>query len=115
MPDAKQSKPLNIAVDFDGTFTANTSMFCQLVGMMKKYGADVRIVTFRFENANNADIEKWSEALNIPAIYTDGKQKDAVCAALGFKVDIWIDDSPVFIPAKSDLVNVAHGCEVNGE
>lgn len=50
------TETLNIAVDFDGTFTANTALFCQLVGSMLKYGADVRIVTFRFSTGNNSDI-----------------------------------------------------------
>ncbi|MCQ6312458.1 hypothetical protein [Citrobacter portucalensis] len=92
------AETLNIAVDFDGTFTANTALFCQLVGQMLKYGADVRIVTFRFSTGNNSDIITWGERLNVPVIFTEGKQKEAFCEALGWEPNIWIDDDPRFIP-----------------
>lgn len=55
-PHEPAAEKLNIAVDFDGTFTANTALFCQLVGSMLKYGADVRIVTFRFRQVITATL-----------------------------------------------------------
>ncbi|EEE6681792.1 hypothetical protein CTR21_003780 [Salmonella enterica subsp. diarizonae] len=114
-PHEPATETLNIAVDFDGTFTANTALFCQLVGSMLKYGADVRIVTFRFSTGNNSDIITWGERLNVPVIFTEGKQKEAFCEEIGWKPNIWIDDDPRFIPVVSDLESVARGCRVNGE
>ncbi|MEG5932560.1 hypothetical protein UXN85_21060 [Enterobacter hormaechei] len=111
MPPFEQ---LRVAVDFDGTFTANPALFCQLIGMMKKYGADVRFVTFRFKTGNNSDILSWGERLEVPVIFTEGKQK---AAYLGddWAPTFWIDDDPRFIPYRSELEAVANGCRVNGE
>ena len=106
---------LRIAVDFDGTFTANTALFCQLIGMMLKYNADVRFVTFRFATGNNSDIITWGERLGLPVVFTEGKQKEAYCESIEWKPNIWIDDDPRFIPVVSDLESVANGCRVNGE
>lgn len=106
---------INIAIDFDGTFTANPALFCQLIGMMLKYGADVRLVTFRFSTGNNSDIYTWAERFNVPVIFTEGEQKQTFCEGVGWEPDIWIDDDPRFIPAVTDLEDVAHGCRVKGE
>lgn len=106
---------INIAIDFDGTFTANPALFCQLIGMMLKYGVDVRLVTFRFSTGNNSDIHTWAERLNVPVIFTEGKQKESFCEGIGWKPTIWVDDDPRFIPVVTELENVAHGCRVNGE
>ncbi|MFI7813049.1 hypothetical protein [Citrobacter werkmanii] len=106
---------LNIAVDYDGTFSANPALFCSVIGMFRKYGADVRLVTFRFTTGNNSDIQHWGKELNLPVIFTEGKQKAPFCESLGWTPDIWIDDDPRFIPHVTDLESVAHGCRVNGE
>ncbi|HFU2857315.1 TPA: hypothetical protein ACGQ50_000855 [Enterobacter cloacae] len=108
-------EPLRVALDFDGTFSANPAMFCQVVGMMRKYGADVRFVTFRFGSGNNSDIMYWANSLNLPVLFTEGKQKEPFCEAAGWRPDIWIDDDTRFIPHVKELEDVAHGCRVNGD
>ena len=113
-PHEPATETLNIAVDFDRTFTANTALFCQLVGSMLKYGVDVRIVTFRFRQVITATLSR-GERLNVPVISPKVKQKEGFCEEIGWKPNIWIDDDPRFIPVVSDLESVARGCRVNGE
>lgn len=110
-----ETLPLKIAVDFDGTFNANPAMFCSLIGMMRKYGADVRLVTFRFNSGGNNDIAFWATELKLKVIFTEGHQKESFCAALGWKPDIWIDDDPRFIPAVEGLELLIQGCKTLGE
>lgn len=105
---------LRVAVDFDGTFTASPALFCQLIGMMKKYGADVRFVTFRFRTGNNSDILSWGERLEVPVIFTEGRQKESFCAAQDWEPTFWIDDDPRFIPSVDGLELLIQGCKLTG-
>lgn len=111
-------EPLKIALDYDNTFTADRGMWYTIVNIMKASGCDVRFVTFRFESTSkysNEDILRDSDQVNIPIIFCNGKQKAHVVKELGFDVDIWIDDSPFFIPSFSDLVGMAEGCIKNND
>jgi len=101
---------MNIALDYDDTFSLNPELWRDFVRLFKKFNNDVRIVTARGEagkkyptfyggevavhEKNNVDIEKAIEGLDIQVIYCGWEQKQKVCNDLGFIVDVWVDDSP---------------------
>ena len=94
-------KHLNIALDYDETFTANRSLWTQFVLLAKQSNCTVTFVTYRFESGKNKDILLDAETLGIDIVFSGGKQKSDV-----FKADIWIDDSPVTIPAYSEMLDM---------
>ena len=84
-----------IALDYDDTFTADRTMWSSFVGLAISAGHSVTFVTYRaLDRAEgNEDIRSDARALGIPVVYSDGQQKQDV-----FSADVWIDDSPEFIP-----------------
>jgi 5'(3')-deoxyribonucleotidase len=91
---------MNIALDFDDTFTARPDLFGTFVILANARQFNVYIVSSRFDNyENRRDVEN---ALTIERI-TDKiagiilcshNSKHEVMAQKGIKIDIWIDDNP---------------------
>jgi hypothetical protein len=86
---------MNIALDFDDTYTRDPAMWDDFIDMARNRGHDVRIVTFRKRTMTDPALD-WLGS-TIPVIYTEYTQKRAYCNKMGWFVDIWIDDSPEFI------------------
>lgn len=111
-----ESKELNIALDYDDTYTANKGLWFNFVMLCKSQKCDVRFVTARFETTDkysNEDIYLDASGLKIPIIFCNGVQKAQRCADVGFDVDIWIDDFPVLIPLEKELECILRGVKVN--
>lgn len=102
---------MNIALDYDDTYTAAPEIFDQVVKLFKAAGHDIRFVTIRSPECNNRDIFRAATELEIPVVFTSAKQKAHVCVDVAFPVDIWIDDQPDLIPFYEDLQATANGCE----
>lgn len=92
-------KRLNLALDFDDTYTAAPDLWSLFIELAKAQGHTVRIVTYRPANGYNSDIDAVCMQHGIPAIYTAGEQKSTFCANIGYNVDVWIDDMPEAIPS----------------
>lgn len=86
---------MNIALDFDDTYTRDPIFWDQFIQMSLQRGHDIRIVTFRKSTMTDPQLD-WL-AQQIPVIFTEYHQKRAFCNHYGFMVDVWIDDSPEFI------------------
>lgn len=84
---------MNIALDFDDTYTRDPIFWDVFIATAKLYGHDIRIVTFRKSTMRDDALDK----INIPVIYTEYTQKRAFTNKMGWIVDVWIDDSPEFI------------------
>ena len=86
---------MKIALDYDGTYTADEEMWRKIIYFMAcKY--EVFVVTSRHE-ADPIEDAGWFEAHRIPIIYCDYMAKKEVCDNLGIKIDIWIDNDPYWI------------------
>lgn len=83
MPEPR--KQLHIALDYDGTYTADPSLWEAFIRMAERRGHIVKIVTMRrpTEPVRNPPCE---------VIYTARKAK-----MLSYLADIWIDDQPLLI------------------
>lgn len=86
---------LNIALDFDHTFTEDPELWIFFVQKAKQHGHKVTFVTFRYESGDNSDIISWANKIGIPIVFTNYQQKKSI-----FNADIWIDDMPELIPIK---------------
>jgi hypothetical protein len=83
---------MRIALDYDGTYTADPVMWDQFCDAAHAKGHEVVMVTMRHPS------EGLPEAPGVNSmIYTSRKAKRPFMEALGIPVDIWIDDQPHWI------------------
>lgn len=113
------TKPrLNIALDFDGTWTLNPKMWTKVVEAMDAAGFDVWIVTMRKVGPELEEVREAVQGAKIKGIIgTDRKAKklyvDQHHPMLYFHV--WIDDNPFWIinDAKINLQKIEHDLQFN--
>jgi hypothetical protein len=86
---------MNIALDFDDTYTRDPTLWNKFIKDAKDRGHDIRIVTFRKKAMTDPALD-WLGS-SIPVIFTEGNSKRSYCNRMGWFPDIWIDDSPEFI------------------
>lgn len=84
---------MNIALDFDDTYTRDPELWDQFIFTSKARGHDIRVVTFRKSTMRDDVLDN----IGIPVIYTEYTQKRKFTNMMGWVVDVWIDDSPEFI------------------
>jgi hypothetical protein len=96
---------MRIALDFDDTVTRDPDLWMTFVVRALGRGHDVRIVTFRNNDMDNADIDQWREG-KIPVFYTGGVTKRLYCMTQGWFPHVWIDDMPEIIVEFNDLVKI---------
>jgi hypothetical protein len=83
---------LIIALDYDGTYTADPGLWDGFIRAARKSMHEVHLVTMRHES----EPVRIGEAVD-RVHYTDRKAKMAFMANKGINVQIWIDDQPRFI------------------
>lgn len=81
-----------IALDYDGTYTADPELWDGFIRAARKRMHEVHIVTMR----HYGETVVLGEPVN-RVHYTDRKAKRPFMEALGLQVQIWIDDRPDFI------------------
>lgn len=84
---------LNIALDYDDTYTADKTMWNQFLRMCWGRKYKVYIVTGRGKEDTNEDLENILTKVE-DVIFTDGAAKKPFCKAMGIDINIWIDDKP---------------------
>lgn len=101
---------MKIGLDFDDTYTEDPEGWQKFVALMQGRGHTVTIVTFRPDDQDNADVHAAAELMEVPVVFTNGKQK-MHC----FDADVWIDDSPQMVVAYKYLRGTMVGCEAYGD
>jgi hypothetical protein len=81
-----------IALDYDGTFTADPELWQHFIRDATERGHKVVCVTMRYPDEPIGDMDGVSEI-----IYTSREAKGPFMAALGRLMDVWIDDKPHWI------------------
>lgn len=79
-----------IAIDYDGTFSADPELFTAFVRMIRERGHEAICVTSRGEDLP-------VKGFPGEVVYTDGEPKAAFADDAGHYVDVWIDDAPHLI------------------
>ena len=83
---------MNIALDYDGTYTEDPVMWADFIKMAKNRGHRVYIVTCR---SNKNPVDKIAEDLVNKVFYTNYQAKRAYMIDMQkIRVDVWIDDNP---------------------
>ena len=81
-----------IALDYDGTYTADPVLWDGFIGYAKAAGHTVVMATMRHEPEEPIEHE-----VDCRVIYTGRQAKRAYLAAFGIAPQIWIDDNPFWI------------------
>lgn len=89
--DRSGENSLNIALDYDGTFTRDPLLWSLFVKSAMESGHQVYVVTYR-----HPELDKIEEfPIDIPIIYTNGVAKrEHVDIYHGLEIHVWIDDQP---------------------
>lgn len=95
---------MNIALDFDKTFTLAPLLWTKFIRAFEQAGHKVFIVTARDEHNDGIN---WCAAYGgfpnqvnptrEPVIWCDGCPKTIIVAERGIEIDVWIDDNPATI------------------
>lgn len=95
---------MKIALDYDGTYSADPLMWDRFIHHAWSCGHEVRIVTARDERFDRTSALAELEQ-RIPVIYCRGVAKQWYLTHFGdgFVPDIWIDDRPQSIFANSEF------------
>ena len=89
-----------IALDYDGTYTADPQLFDNFARMAMQRGHDVVCVTMHYEH--EVIPAPFIEGVGI--IYTGRKSKMKFMADKGIQVNVWIDDMPHMITESTSLI-----------
>ncbi|NSZ63457.1 hypothetical protein G6L16_008905 [Agrobacterium tumefaciens] len=86
---------MNIALDYDSTYTADPQLWNLFISVCENSGHDIRIVTARDDRHDRTDALITLEK-RLPVIYCRGVAKKWYLShhGEGFVPDIWIDDKP---------------------
>lgn len=94
---------MRFGLDYDGTFDQDPEFFMAFIDLAEKHGHEVVIVSARpLETWGQIDVRQAIDG-RVDCYFTDLAQKEPFMDNKGKHVDIWIDDNPVFIPAKKDF------------
>ena len=81
---------MRIAIDYDGTYTRDPSMWDLFIALAKSAGHEVVCVTQRFAD----DPEECVPEMPCTVIYTNRQPK---AFSVDPPIDIWIDDHPQWV------------------
>jgi hypothetical protein len=92
--EARQRRCLMlIALDYDGTYTADPDLWLLFITQAKQRGHQVMVVTMRNEFEKESVLRDLQGKVD-RIILTDRKAKLPYMQKLGLSPDIWIDDQP---------------------
>lgn len=86
---------MNIALDYDGTYTEDPNLWLRFVLDAQACGHGVYVVTMRYPSeCEDGMFDHRLKALGVPVVSTSRQAKAAACEALGIEIHVWIDDHP---------------------
>lgn len=83
-----------IALDYDGTYTADPELWLEFVKHASRNGHKVICITMRFPHENTID-PRLTELIDV--MCTSRKAKKQFARTQGVVPDIWIDDNPEWL------------------
>ena len=86
---------MTIAIDYDGTYSADPALFNDLIATMKRAGHTVVLVTGRSEEYGH-EIKAALDGV-IPIVFAGMQWKRKAAIGAGFNVNVWIDDNPEYV------------------
>ncbi len=92
-----ETKIMLIALDYDGTYTADPELWDQFISNARARGHEVIIATMRIKGFEEYDVNRQLEGKVDKIIYTDRRAKKAEVIRQYKNPDIWIDDMPEWL------------------
>jgi len=92
-----------IALDFDGTYTADPVVWDLIIKSLQERGHAVHIVTLRDQNLDRLKDHDRFWNMGVRVVYCDGRSKLDVAKEMGLEYDIWIEDDPRCVQHGSSL------------
>ncbi|MCW5156378.1 HAD family hydrolase [Burkholderia cenocepacia] len=91
---------MNVALDFDGTFTEDPEAWHVVIDLFLKRGHSVFLVTMRHPNEANRAMKDLAKKITV--IFTSRQAKKKFVEEQGIKINVWIDDNPHWILEDSE-------------
>lgn len=86
-----------VAIDYDNTYTADHETWNKVIHTLLDAGHTVICVTGREAIGAMAEPVMVSVGRIIPVVFAGKEWKREAALKRGYKVDVWIDDSPEYI------------------
>lgn len=100
-----------IALDYDGTVTADPVLWSAFVRLAHAQGHRVYVVTMRYTSEQQPVLD-WlysGRCSDVPIVCTGRKAKRPFCVnVVGVEVDVWIDDNPRAVHEDADRIWGGH-------
>jgi len=87
---------VNLALDFDDTYTRDPEMWNEFIDLMHRNGHNVYCVTMRTQAEGRTVKEVLGKRVD-GIFFTARKAKRPYMFALGIRIDVWVDDEPGWI------------------
>lgn len=84
-----------IAVDYDNTYTADPAVWDEVIKLFLERGHTVICVTARPELMGQPVLDSIGKL--VPCLFAGAEWKREYALKRGYKVDVWMDDSPEYI------------------
>lgn len=98
---------MTIAIDLDNTWTRSPRLWYELYYDAGVLGHQIVMVTARRDPVTPDERARYMLPEDMPIIYTAGDFKKPCAEAAGYKVDIWIDDTPGMIDPDARILKDA--------
>lgn len=95
-----------IAIDYDGTYTTDHETWNKVIHLLINLGHTVICVTGREDIKSMSEPVMLSVGRIIPVVFAGKEWKREAALKKGYKVDVWIDDTPEMI-GKQFLIGTA--------
>lgn len=92
---------MKLAIDFDGTYTADPCFFRELMALAARHGHACVIVTGRSDEPPWGDQVRESAGA-VPIVFAAGGWKRSAALRAGHAIDVWIDDVPEYVAPQLD-------------
>ena len=93
-----------IAIDYDSTYTVDPSLWNDFIERALTGHHTVICVTARPEVMGQVVLDSVGKL--VPVIFAGGDWKREVALKQGYKVDVWIDDSPEYVGPQTLIGNL---------
>lgn len=87
---------MKIALDYDGTFTADPEFWLKFIALAHEHNHEVLVATMRTPEEKDT-LDDRLVALVPQIVPTSRRAKLPYLAAFGIKPDVWIEDQPQFL------------------
>lgn len=86
-----------IVIDFDETYTMDMPLWDDFIKASQKKGHSVICATMRYDNDAEAPCVRESIGKLCKVVFTGRQAKKRFIEELGYRVNIWIDDTPEWL------------------